>query len=51
MLSGMQEFVYADHIRFVNVGERCNIAGSLVFKKMIKAGEFDKAVAVSKSQV
>lgn len=48
MLSGMQEFIFADHIRFVNVGERCNIAGSLVFKKMIVAGQFDKAVSVAK---
>ena len=44
----MQEFVFADHIKFVNVGERCNIAGSMVFKKMIVAGQFDKAVAVAK---
>ena len=48
MLSGMQEFIFADHIRFVNVGERCNIAGSLAFKKMIVAGQFDKAVSVAK---
>ena len=38
MLSGMQEFIYRDHIAFVNVGERCNIAGSLAFKKLIVAG-------------
>lgn len=48
MLSGMQEFIYRDHIAFVNVGERCNIAGSLAFKKLIVAGQFDKAVAVAK---
>ena len=51
MLSGMQEFIFADHIRFVNVGERCNIAGSLAYKKMIVAGNFDKAVSVAKEQV
>jgi len=51
MLSGMSEFIFSDHIRFVNVGERCNIAGSLAFKKLITAGNFDKAVAVAKSQV
>ena len=38
-LSGMQEFIFRENIPFVNVGERCNIAGSLVFKKMIVAGE------------
>lgn len=51
MLSGMQEFIFRDHIKFINVGERCNIAGSLAFKKMITAGNFEKAVAVAKSQV
>jgi len=29
MLSGMTELIFADHIKFVNVGERCNISGSL----------------------
>jgi 5-methyltetrahydrofolate--homocysteine methyltransferase len=29
MLSGMQEFIMADHIKFINVGERCNISGSV----------------------
>ena len=49
MLSGMQEFIFSDMIRFVNVGERCNIAGSLAFKKMIVANQFDKAVSVAKA--
>ena len=47
----MQEFIWNDNIIFVNVGERCNIAGSLAFKKMIVASQFDKAVSVAKSQV
>lgn len=51
MLSGMSEFIFSDHIRFINVGERCNIAGSLAFKKLIVAGNYDKAVSVAKSQV
>ena len=29
MLSGLTEFLYSDIIRFVNVGERCNISGSI----------------------
>jgi 5-methyltetrahydrofolate--homocysteine methyltransferase len=36
MLSGQSEFIFYDHMNFVNVGERCNIAGSLRFKKLIK---------------
>jgi cobalamin-dependent methionine synthase I/methionine synthase I (cobalamin-dependent) len=38
-------------INFVNVGERCNITGSLRFKKLIKADDFDAAIAVAREQV
>ena len=51
MLSGMQEFIMADHIKFINVGERCNISGSLQFKKLIKDDNYDGATAVAKDQV
>jgi 5-methyltetrahydrofolate--homocysteine methyltransferase len=51
MLSGMTEFVLRPNIPFVNVGERCNIAGSLQFKKLIKEGQFEKAISVAKNQV
>ena len=51
MLSGMTEFVLRDNIPFVNVGERCNISGSLAFKRLIKNGEFEKAIAIAKNQV
>ncbi len=36
---------------FVMVGERCNITGSLKFKRLIKEGDFDAAVAVAREQV
>jgi cobalamin-dependent methionine synthase I len=29
MLSGMSEFLLTPNIPFVNVGERCNISGSI----------------------
>lgn len=51
MLSGMEEFLFKDHIRFVNIGERCNISGSLKFKKLIKGDKFEDAIAVAKDQV
>lgn len=51
MLSGMSEFVFKDHIKFVNIGERCNISGSLKFKKLIKNDEYEKAIAIAKEQV
>jgi 5-methyltetrahydrofolate--homocysteine methyltransferase len=36
---------------FVMIGERCNITGSLKFKRLIKEGNFDAAVAVAREQV
>jgi 5-methyltetrahydrofolate--homocysteine methyltransferase len=48
MLSGMTEFIFGDHIPFVNVGERCNISGSAQFKKLIKADQYEAAIAVAK---
>jgi 5-methyltetrahydrofolate--homocysteine methyltransferase len=51
MLSGMTEFILRDNIPFVNVGERCNISGSIAFKKLIKNGEYEKAIAIAKNQV
>jgi 5-methyltetrahydrofolate--homocysteine methyltransferase len=51
MLSGMQEFIFGSHIPFLNVGERCNIAGSLKFKKLIKNDDYDSAIAIAKEQV
>lgn len=51
MLSGMEEFIMKDHIKFVNVGERCNISGSIKFKKLIKADLYEDAIAVAKDQV
>lgn len=51
MLSGMSQFVMGDHIKFVNVGERCNISGSAKFKRLIKNDQYDDAVAIAKEQV
>lgn len=48
MCSGLTEFIFRENITFVNVGERCNISGSIQFKKMIQKGEFEKALDVAK---
>src|SRR5262249_37191819 len=36
---------------FVMIGERCNITGSLRFKRLIKEGNFEAAIAVAREQV
>eukprot|EP00937_MAST-01D_sp_MAST-1D-sp2_P002355 g2355.t1 len=51
-LSGLEELLVSkQRFRFLNVGERCNIAGSLKFKRLIKAGDYSEAMEVAKKQV
>ena len=52
MLSGLEPLTVTKALlRFVNIGERCNIAGSIQFKKLILAGKFQDAMAVARKQV
>lgn len=37
--------------QFINIGERTNVAGSAKFKRLIKDGKFDEALAVALQQV
>ncbi|CAM9120698.1 unnamed protein product [Lampetra planeri] len=39
------------YTNFVNIGERCNVAGSRRFAKMIMAGNYEEALSVAKAQV
>ncbi|MCB9740178.1 MAG: methionine synthase [Deltaproteobacteria bacterium] len=50
-LSGLLPFEKTPEIRFVNVGERTNIAGSRAFARMIRAGDYAAAVEVARDQV
>lgn len=50
-LSGLEPFNIGDDSLFVNVGERANVTGSAVFKKLILNNEFEKALDVCRSQV
>ncbi|GMH43322.1 hypothetical protein BSKO_11244 [Bryopsis sp. KO-2023] len=36
---------------FLNVGERCNVAGSIMYKKAIVDGDYDKAHSIALKQV
>ena len=51
MFSGMTEFIFRSNIPFVNIGERCNISGSIQFKKLIQKGDYEGAIEVAKNQV
>merc|ERR1719223_759305 len=55
-LSGLEDLVVDDvhnhlGLPFLNVGERCNIAGSIAFKKLMMAGKYLEAMDVAKKQV
>jgi len=54
--SGLEPHLYKpdvnDHRKtFINIGERCNVAGSILYKKAIVDGDYDKALAIAKKQV
>jgi 5-methyltetrahydrofolate--homocysteine methyltransferase len=50
-LSGLEPFLIGEDSLFVNVGERTNVTGSKAFARLILNGEFEKAVAVARTQV
>jgi methionine synthase (B12-dependent) (EC 2.1.1.13) len=50
-LSGLEPLIIRPESNFVNVGERTNVTGSATFAKLIKNGEYTKALAVARQQV
>lgn len=48
-LAGLEAF--GDDRGFINVGERCNVAGSRKFLRLIKEGNIDEALAIARRQV
>merc|ERR1719502_20638 len=49
-ISGLEAFTIDGSTGFVNVGERCNIADSAKYKKLILNGEYDKALEIARVQ-
>ncbi|MBV6479627.1 MAG: Methionine synthase [Ignavibacteria bacterium] len=49
--SGLEPLEVYKGSNFVNVGERTNITGSAVFKKLIVQGDFEGALSVARHQV
>ena len=50
-LSGLEPCNIGPDDLFVNVGERCNVTGSAVFRRLIEADDYAAAVAVARQQV
>ncbi|NML66031.1 methionine synthase [Hymenobacter sp. RP-2-7] len=50
-LAGLEPFNITPGSLFVNIGERCNVTGSRAFARLIRAGDYDAALAVARAQV
>ena len=50
-LSGLEPLNIGPDDLFVNVGERCNVTGSAVFRRLIEADDYAAAVQVARNQV
>lgn len=51
LLSGLEPARIGPDTNFVNIGERCNVAGSRRFCRLIKNDDYDEALVVAKAQV
>lgn len=51
LLSGLELLDVTPDVRFVNVGERCNVAGSRKFLRLIKEKNYEEAVTIARKQV
>ena len=50
-LSGLDALTVRPDSNFLNIGERTNVAGSPKFAQLIKAGDFEAALAIARQQV
>ncbi len=50
-LSGLEPLLISKDSLFVNIGERANVTGSAIFKRLVLEGDYDKALDVCRNQV
>ncbi len=50
-LSGLELLEQTPEMRFINVGERCNVAGSRKFLRLINEKNYEEALAIARKQV
>ncbi|MER2530169.1 MAG: methionine synthase [Candidatus Competibacter sp.] len=50
-LAGLEPLNIGPDSLFINVGERTNVTGSAVFKRLIKAGDYNTALDIARQQV
>lgn len=50
-LSGLEVLEVTPELNFLNVGERCNVAGSRKFLRLINEGKYEEALDIARKQV
>ena len=50
-LSGLERLVVNSSMNFINVGERCNVAGSRKFLRLINEKKYNEALDIARKQV
>lgn len=50
-ISGLNPLVLTPEMRFMNIGERCNVAGSRKFLRLISEHNYDEALQIARKQV
>lgn len=50
-LSGLERLTLTPEVHFINVGERCNVAGSRKFLRLINEKNYDEACSIARKQV
>ncbi|MBQ1168559.1 MAG: dihydropteroate synthase, partial [Bacteroidales bacterium] len=51
VVCGLEALRIVPEANFINIGERCNVAGSAKFARMIREGDYAGAIAVARTQV
>lgn len=50
-LSGLEPVTITEDTNFVNIGERCNVAGSRKFARLIREEKYEEALSIARTQV
>jgi len=50
-LAGLEPLTLTPELNFVNIGERTNVTGSAIFRRLIQADDFEAAVNVARQQI
>jgi 5-methyltetrahydrofolate--homocysteine methyltransferase len=49
--SGLEPVTMTEDTNFVNIGERCNVAGSKKFARLIREEKYEEALSIARAQV